>query len=215
MSFTRRRWRVILLWSALLVLAACGARVTDEQRAAAVGNGAATGTPSRAGGSSASGSDAGKGLGSSSGNNGDPTAATVGGEGGRGGSTATTAFSGDNGGATDVGITGDTITLGNVVTLSGPVPGLFQGAAIGTQAWVAYQNSVGGIAGRKIKLEIRDDQFDTGQNRASTQDLIPKVFAFVGSFSLYDDAALPAMEQANVPDLQVPLTVGLQKSPID
>src|SRR5205085_2015025 len=147
----------------------------DEQRLAAVGNGTRTGNASGSG--SAAGSTGG-GLAPGAGDNGGGAATTV--AGASGGGPTTTAFSGNNGGATDVGITADTITLGNVATLSGPVPGLFQGAVIGTQAWAAYQNSIGGIAGRKIKLEIRDDQFDTGQNRAATQDLIPKVFALVG-----------------------------------
>jgi ABC-type branched-subunit amino acid transport system substrate-binding protein len=86
---------------------------------------------------------------------------------------------------------------------------------IGAQAWAAYQNSVGGIAGRKIKLEVRDDQFDTAQNRSATIDLISKAFAFVGSFSLYDDAAVKQIEAANMPDLQVPLTPALQQSPMN
>src|SRR5688572_32624093 len=56
-----------------------------------------------------------------------------------------------NGGATDVGVTADTITLGTVTTLSGPVPGLFLGASLGVQAFAAYVNSQGGINGRKLK----------------------------------------------------------------
>ena len=213
MAGRRRSWKVLLLWSALLVIAACGARVSDEQRLAAVGNGTQSGSASGSG--TGSGDSSGLSPGSGDAGGGGTATTVAGGGGGDGESTATTAFSGDNGGATDVGVTADTLTVGNVATLSGPVPGLFQGAVIGTQAWVAYQNSIGGINGRKIKLEIRDDQFDTGQNRAATNELIPKVFAFVGSFSLYDDAAVKQMEEANVPALQVPLTPALQQSPIN
>jgi ABC-type branched-subunit amino acid transport system substrate-binding protein len=207
----RRTWRKVALWSVLLVaVAACGARVSDDQRLAALGNGTASGGSGGTGSGTSGGHGAGLGAGEGDGSGGG-TSTTVANQGG----PSTTAFSGDNGGATDIGITGDTITVGNVATLSGPVPGLFQGAVIGTQAWVAYQNSIGGIAGRKIKLEIRDDQFDTGQNRAATIDLMSKVFAFVGSFSLYDDAAVKQMEEAGMPDLQIPLTTGLQESPIN
>ena len=208
----RRTWRKVALWSVLLVaVAACGARVSDEQRLSAVGNGSASGG-SGSGGTGSGTSGDGSGLSAGEGDvSAGGTSTTV----ASGSGPATTVFSGDNGGATDVGITGDTITVGNVATLSGPVPGLFQGAVIGTQAWVAYQNSVGGIAGRKIKLEIRDDQFDTGQNRAATIELMSRVFAFVGSFSLYDDAAVKQMEEAGMPDLQIPLTTGLQESPIN
>ena len=108
---------------------------------------------------------------------------------------------GGNGGATDVGVTATQITLGNVATLTGPVPGLFAGATIGAQAVVAYENSLGGLFGRKLKLDARDDQFDTGQNKTQTVDLLSKAFAFVGSFSLYDDAAVNEMKAANVPDV--------------
>src|SRR5205823_11626604 len=73
---------------------------------------------------------------------------------------ASAAPAGGNGGATDVGVTGESITLGNVSTLSGPIPGLFQGAVLGAQAFAAYANSQGGVFGRRLKVEVRDDQFD-------------------------------------------------------
>jgi ABC-type branched-subunit amino acid transport system substrate-binding protein len=140
---------------------------------------------------------------------------TVAGAAGAGGGAATTtpapaggaaAPAGGNGGATDVGVTADQVVLGNVATLSGPVPGLFQGAVIGAQAVVAYQNSKGGLFGRKFKLDSRDDQFDTGQNRSATTDLTTKAFAMVGSFSLYDDAAKDAVAKAGMPDVTYSLT---------
>ncbi len=43
---------------------------------------------------------------------------------------------------------------------------------------VAYENSLGGLWGRKFKLDARDDQFDTGQNRSQTVDLIGKAFGY-------------------------------------
>src|SRR5207248_11803468 len=54
---------------------------------------------------------------------------------------------GGNGGATDIGVTADTYTLGNVATLSGPVPGIFQGAVIGTQAGVPTPTAWAGLSG--------------------------------------------------------------------
>ena len=108
---------------------------------------------------------------------------------------------GGNGGATDVGITASEIRLGNVSTLTGPVPGLFQGATVGAQAFVAYANSLGGMFGRSFKLDARDDQFDTGQNKSQTADLIAKTFALLGSFSLYDDAPVNELRAAGMPDL--------------
>jgi ABC-type branched-subunit amino acid transport system substrate-binding protein len=128
-------------------------------------------------------------------------------------SVSTTAPPGGNGGATDVGVTADTITLGNVTTLSGPVPGLFQGAITGTQAFIAYQNSIGGLFGRKLKLDARDDQFDSGQNRTQTLDLLNKAFAFAGSTSLYDDAAAEQEGKSGIPDAGVGLANGRRQLP--
>src|SRR2546426_16720 len=75
----------------------------------------------------------------------------------------------------------------NISILPGPVPGLFKGAVNGTDAFFQYQNSLGGVYGRALKLAPYDDQFDCGQNRAITESNIGKVFAFVGSFSLFDN----------------------------
>ena len=111
-----------------------------------------------------------------------------------------------NGGATDVGVTANSISLGNVSTLTGPVPGVFEGAVVGTVAAAAYINSLGGIYGRQLKVSSRDDQFDTGQNRAVTIDLLDKVFAFAGSFSSYDDAAINEIKSSGIVDASVSLS---------
>ena len=210
----RGRYNAVVLLVVLVVLAAaCGARVSDDQRAAAVGAGPA-GTPS---GSSSNGAvgpaatDQGSGAASPTGG----TNATGSGAAAGGGATATTLAPGGNGGATDVGVTADTINLGLVTTLSGPVPGLFQGASVGAQAFAAYINSQGGIFGRKFKLAVRDDQFDTGQNRSQTHELIGSVLGFLGSFSLYDDADLAEMQSAGVPDVGYGLTDGRRNSPVN
>jgi ABC-type branched-subunit amino acid transport system substrate-binding protein len=216
-----RQASVLLLL--VIIATACGARVSDQQlRAAGVQAGSQTGT----GVNPSSGGDvSGVGGGSETGpSGGDATASPEAGPGGdtpggpstaQGGTAnpATAAPEGGNGGATDIGVTGDTITLGNVSTLSGPVPGLFQGAVIGTQAVVAYQNSLGGMFGRTFKLVVRDDQLDTGQNRTNTIDLLNKVFAFVGSFSLYDDAAAKEIEQSGIVDTTYSLNPGRRALP--
>jgi ABC-type branched-subunit amino acid transport system substrate-binding protein len=71
---------------------------------------------------------------------------------------------------------------------------------------VAYQNSLGGMFGRKFKLDFRDDQFDTGQNRNVTNELTTKAFAMLGSFSLYDDAGKDAVAKSGMPDVTYSLT---------
>jgi ABC-type branched-subunit amino acid transport system substrate-binding protein len=122
-----------------------------------------------------------------------------------------TAPPGGNGGTTDIGVTGNSITLGNISTLTGPVPGLFAGAVNGTDAFFAYQNSQGGVFGRQLKLNASDDQFDCGQNRGNTQSDMGKDFAFVGSFSLFDNCGAQVMGQnPGVSDVHVALSKDAQ-----
>ncbi|HET7718646.1 MAG TPA: ABC transporter substrate-binding protein, partial [Acidimicrobiales bacterium] len=208
----RRRLRLLVLLTLLaLVASACGARVSEEQLEAAGGSGGfAAGSGTSSGDGSTASGDSGTVVGGDA--SGDPAAAggTDGGAATGGTATgdagATAAPAGGNGGAVDVGITADTVLLGNVSTLSGPVPGLFQGAVVGAQAVVAYQNSKGGMFGRKFKLDFRDDQFDTGTNRSATTELTTKAFAMVGSFSLYDDAGKDAVAKSGMPDVTYSLT---------
>jgi len=212
---------------AALVLAGCGARLTPEQLKAAgtgvaangqptgstavnAGDASAPGADTTASGATAAGADTG-GATAQSGANGATAPDAGGAQQAAAGSTAAPA--GGNGGATDIGVTADSITLGNVATLSGPVPGLFQGAVIGTQAALAYQNSLGGVFGRKLKLDVRDDQFDSGQNRAQTIDLLGKSFAMVGSFSTYDGVAADQIKASNIPDVSYSLSAARRSIP--
>src|SRR5437879_6049852 len=221
---TRMRVRVALLAVAFATSSACGSRVSptrlaqarNSQRVSAVGGAGNNASP--APGSSADlGNATGVAAGTSTAAGAAADTATAAGSPSRTGAGISTgpasasnpdasAPAGGNGGATDVGVTATSITLGNVSTLTGPVPGIFQGAVIGTQAAVAYLNSQGGLYGRQFKLDVRDDQFDTGQNRAQTIDLIPKSFAFAGSFSLYDDAAISQIKSSNIVDTSYSLS---------
>ena len=188
--------RVVALVIAGLLATACGARVTDQQVQSLRGTSTgASAADTQTGGPTASAEQSVTPLPGASGDAAGPAAATP------GVTTAAAAPADGNGGATDVGVTASTMTLGNVTTLSGPIPGLFAGAVVGTQAVIAYQNSLGGMFGRTFKLDARDDQFDTGQNRAQTEDLVNKVFAIVGSFSVFDDASIEAMDKAGIPDV--------------
>src|SRR5205823_9226630 len=63
------------------------------------------------------------------------------------------------------------------------------------------QNSLGGMYGRKFKVTVADDNLDPGTNKAKIEELTPKVFAFVGSFSVLDDAGAPSMQQSGIPDV--------------
>lgn len=213
------RWRTgrhgpwaVLLTVAALMAAGCGARLSKAQIAAAT-TGGATGSATKtlAGAADAgangdatdqSGTGA-SGSGGGGGGSGGPSASPGAGGGGgvQGAGQGSAAPAGGNGGAVDVGATADTLTIGNVSTLTGPVPGLFKGASIGTQAFFAYQNSLGGVFGRKLRLITRDDNLDPGTNDARIKELIPQVFAFVGSFSVVDNGGADDLAKSGVADV--------------
>jgi ABC-type branched-subunit amino acid transport system substrate-binding protein len=199
------------LLAMVLVTAACGARLTKSQLAQASAGGgqrltagSGTDTGEAAGEVAAGGTSAGGGA---TGGGGGPAGGATGGKTGAGPAQAASASCGASGGNTDVGVTGDSITLGNVSLLTGPVPGLFQGAVRGTQAFFSYQNSLGGVCGRKLKLDSRDDQFDVNQNKAQYQELIGKAFGFVGSFSVVDEGGSSVLQaHPDVPDVAYALS---------
>jgi ABC-type branched-subunit amino acid transport system substrate-binding protein len=186
----RARSKAVLVCGAVLALTSCGLHVSPALRAqgirGAMGQGlVANGAASPAAGVLPPGS---------SGPAGGPSQAPGGGAGpvvpGQGGTQPTqgpvTTPQGGNGGATDIGVTGNSVTFGSVATLSGPVPGLFQGTVYGARAYFAYANSLGGVYGRQVQLTAADDQLNCGTNKARHLDLAPKVFGFAASLSLYD-----------------------------
>ncbi len=113
----------------------------------------------------------------------------------------------------ETGVTSKTITIGQVDTLSGPVPGLFEGAKDGTQAYVNYINSQGGVNGRKLVLQVQDDQFDAGKYSTATQSLVNSSFALVGGFSLFDAAGVSAVNTAKIPDVTFSLSAQRERDP--
>jgi ABC-type branched-subunit amino acid transport system substrate-binding protein len=115
--------------------------------------------------------------------------------------------------SSDPGVSSKSITVGNIATVNGPVPGLFAGARYGAQAVAAYINSLGGICGRQLVVDSADDQFDqaTDQNEASS--MANQVLAFMGSFSL-QDGGIPA-GAPNVPDVGESLSSQRFQSPMN
>jgi ABC-type branched-subunit amino acid transport system substrate-binding protein len=97
------------------------------------------------------------------------------------------------------GVTANSITMGNIATVNGPVPGLFAGARYGAQAVAAYINSTGGICGRRLVVNSADDQFDQATDQQEAASMANSVLGFMGSFSL-QDGGIPA-GAPGVPDL--------------
>ncbi|MDX6285797.1 MAG: hypothetical protein QOG53_1282 [Frankiales bacterium] len=205
------RVRSTPLVGALMVLVvlvgACGNRAPDtlksQARAGAIngsdgngsgtGNGTGAGTGSGAGTGTAAGTGTGAGTGMGTGNGtGTGTGTATGTR--SGGGTSKCSSSGDK------GQSGNTMTVGLVADTTGPVSGVFQGAVQGAQAYAAYVNSTfGGICGMQVVVKAADSKTNCQGNQAATQDLVGKVFAFVGSFSVYDNCGAKILK--NYPDV--------------
>ena len=113
---------------------------------------------------------------------------------------------GNNGGAqTEVGITSDSILLGNTIAQSGPA------AAYGTianaeLAYFNYVNGQGGVNGRKITFKILDDGYNPAQTVPFTKQLVEqdKVFAmFSGLGTQAQTAVRDYLNSQKVPQLFV------------
>lgn len=157
------------------------------------GGGSAAGTTGAAGGSDgAAAADGSSGAGGSA---------------GAGRSTgATGASAADCAGLADqTGVTKDAITIANISDISGPVPGVFQAAQDGANAYAAYVNASGGLCGRRLKVLALDSRADSGANQVAYARACEQAFASVGSMSVFDDGAATA-GKCGLPDLHA-LTV--------
>jgi ABC-type branched-subunit amino acid transport system substrate-binding protein len=210
-----------LVMLAALLAGACGARLDPnvrKQAAAAALNAGGSGTA----GSGATGDNSGV-PGAVTGDQGSSGAlsggtATTGPGATQGGSAqgsgSGSGSSGCAGGATDTGMTANSVVLGNVSSTTGPVSGLFEGAMEGAQAFAAYANSIGGLCGHSVRIQFADDGTNCQNNQNSTEELAGKVFAFVGSFSLYDGCGGKYFAaHTQVPDIHVALAPEAETPP--
>jgi ABC-type branched-subunit amino acid transport system substrate-binding protein len=107
------------------------------------------------------------------------------------------------GGATDKGVTAGEITIANISDISGPVPGIFQSAQQATKAFVEYFNATqGAVCGRKLKLVSFDSRTDSGGDQQATAQACDQAFALVGSMSAFDQGGGPAAAGCGIPDLR-------------
>jgi branched-chain amino acid transport system substrate-binding protein len=118
--------------------------------------------------------------------------------------------------ASDVGVTPNSITIGNITATGGSFgPQAFGVTQNGLKTWVQATNAKGGINGRKINLVTCDDAEDGSQNLACATKLVEQdhVFAFIANNS--DASARSASYEFghNVPDLGFPLNNGYYKYP--
>ncbi|MSY31054.1 MAG: ABC transporter substrate-binding protein, partial [Actinobacteria bacterium] len=85
--------------------------------------------------------------------------------------------------ASDPGVTDTEIVLGMQLPQSGPASPGYNKVDDAMRAYFDYVNSKGGVNGRMIRLEVKDDAYKAGLTVSTASSLInkEKVFAFVGS----------------------------------
>jgi hypothetical protein len=103
--------------------------------------------------------------------------------------------------APEIGITDKEIHLGNVSTLAKPLGDLSgESSVAGARAVVAYQNSIGGMWGRRLVLDVFDDLGLAPRNRDQTAAALKQSFAMLGSFSYQDGASADLVAGSATPD---------------
>jgi ABC-type branched-subunit amino acid transport system substrate-binding protein len=181
----------------VVVLAACGARLTNEERLAGIralqrggggassGTGTGTGTGGLAGGTTGTG-----GTGGTLGPNGAPLPNGIG-----------TVPPGGNGGATDTGVTATELTIATASDITGVQAGLFKSTWQAVNALAAMVNSQGGLYGRHLKVMFLDTKTDSTANQAAVRTACDRAFALVGSMSAFDNGGAEAGENCMIPDV--------------
>jgi ABC-type branched-subunit amino acid transport system substrate-binding protein len=219
----RRLVMVLGLLAALLATSACGARWSDDERAAVLAR-------NSGGGAAAAGDDGGSGAadgvtgstvpGSTSGGTTGGTGGGTGGgtTGGAGGGTdgATAGPSGPKpcAAASDApGVTDDTINVGHISSVSGPVPGLGESTVAASRAYVAYRNATGGICGRQVVLKTADDGAENARYRAAVSELGPQVLGFAGGLGAGDGGSVDVVKAQQIPIVATPTQDSFQALP--
>jgi ABC-type branched-subunit amino acid transport system substrate-binding protein len=77
------------------------------------------------------------------------------------------------------GVTDTEIVVGLTTPLSGPAAA-WGNTAVAMEAWARYVNDQGGIHGRKIKVELKDDGYNPGRAVANLKEMKDSVFMNVG-----------------------------------
>ncbi len=183
---TVKRVAVLFVLPVALIAGACGTRVPDKTRALAAG-----GVGGEAGGRTGS-PGAGVPAGGGQGDDGKPMFGQLevpcnGGD--------TSAYA-----ATDLGVTQNEIRIAAIADPGGPKPGLNQGVHDSMKAFVAWCNDLGGINGRKLKLDVLDAKILEYQKQV--QFACEQDFALVGGIGVLDN--LGAQTQVDCGLVNVP-----------
>ena len=103
----------------------------------------------------------------------------------------------------DEGLTSQSVTLGSSLALSGPLGGAGKEIAAGMRAALHVANQGGGVHGREIRLEVRDDAYQPAKALENVKQLLGGQTGCLALMSCMGTgttaAALPVIEQAGVP----------------
>jgi ABC-type branched-subunit amino acid transport system substrate-binding protein len=210
-------WRavssIVVLTGLLGLVAGCGARWSNAQHAAVLARAAGAGTSANGGsapGASARGAATtipGAAVGGVPGVVGSSAAASASGPSAASGAAPGAATGGSaaalpcSAPSNAPGVTNTTITVGNIATLTGPVPGLGASGQGATQAYVAYLNANGGVCGRKVVLKTADDADDNGQYRSILNAMAPHILGLTGISGGGDAGGADIVAQQNIPTI--------------
>ncbi|MCW5285318.1 ABC transporter substrate-binding protein [Verminephrobacter eiseniae] len=109
---------------------------------------------------------------------------------------------------TQQGVAKDSITLGSIQDLSGPVAGFGKQARLGMMLRVDEANEQGGVNGRKLDLKVEDSGYDPKRAVLAAQKLVnqDKIFIMIGHIGTAQNlAAMPVQFSKNVINF-LPLT---------
>ncbi|EFC79407.1 Extracellular ligand-binding receptor [Parafrankia sp. EUN1f] len=98
------------------------------------------------------------------------------------------------------GVTDDTINLGLILSDTGIAANQVIGARAGFDARILSENEAGGVHGRKIVYELRDDESDQLVNLAAARDLVAKEQVFgIFSATTVSTGSAEYLNKADVP----------------
>ncbi len=103
-----------------------------------------------------------------------------------------------------IGVTGTDVVIGMTAATTGHASFLGDQTYRGAQAWFNEVNQSGGVAGRRIKVVLRDDAYEPARTAFNVQKLLVEdgafaLFGLVGTPTSVK--ALPLVERARVPTL--------------
>lgn len=99
------------------------------------------------------------------------------------------------------GVDKDSITLGSIQDLSGPLAGFGKQVRLGMMLRVDEANEQGGIEGRKLELKVEDSGYDPKRAVLAAQKLVnqDKIFMMVGHIGTAQNlAAMPVQFAKNI-----------------